>query len=44
MSFFDDWYGIFTTLGDTFDDDDEEEVDWDEYEGCNCSHCKYAEY
>ena len=34
MSFFDDWYGIFTTLGDTFDDNDEEEVDWDS--PCKC--------
>ena len=43
MSFYDDWYGILTNVGE-YDDDDEEEVDLDEYEGCNCSHRKYAEY
>lgn len=43
MSFFDDWYGILANVGE-YNGDDEEEVDWDEYEGCNCSHCKYAEY
>lgn len=31
MSFYDDWYGILTNVGEyNGDDDDEEEVDWDE--------------
>lgn len=37
MSFYDDWYGVFSTIGDTFDDD-EEEVDWDTF-GPVCDCC-----
>lgn len=33
MSFYDDWYGILTTVGE-YDGDDEEEVNWDS--PCKC--------
>lgn len=31
MSFYDDWLGIITNVGE-YDDEDEEEVDWDAFE------------
>jgi len=50
MSFYDDWYGILTNVGE-YDGDDEEEVNWDTFEPvcdccpnspefpCNCTDC-----
>ena len=34
MSFYDDWYGIFTNVGEYDSEEDEDEVDWDS--PCKC--------